>query len=146
MLIGIIGENCSGKSTLAEKLNARLGGSVVSGRDYLRLAKSESAAEALFRERLRDAVSGEDLIWVISEPELAALLPEGAVRVLVRADLETIKARFRARMRGNLPAPVERMLEKKHGQFDGGQYDYTYDGAAGDADALCADIEARRRS
>ena len=43
---------------------------------------------------------------------------EGAVRILVSADLETIKARFRARMRGVLPVPVERMLESKHGIFD----------------------------
>ena len=48
-----------------------------------------------------------------------------------------IKARFRARMRGFLPAPVERMLEGKHGMFDHCAYDYQYDGANGDATALC---------
>ena len=40
------------------------------------------------------------------------------MRILVTAELETIKTRFAKRMRGNLPAPVAAMLEKKHGCFD----------------------------
>ena len=74
---------------------------------------------------------------MISEPEHLALLPDGAVRILVSADLDTIKARFRNRMHGNLPAPVAEMLEKKHGIFDGGDYDYRFDGVSGDPSALC---------
>ena len=62
-----------------------------------------------------------------------ALLPDGAIRVLVSADLGTIKNRFRERMHGNLPAPVERMPEKKHGVFDGEPHDYRFDGVNGDA-------------
>ena len=46
------------------------------------------------------------------------MLPEGALRILVTADLELIKSRFAQRMRGNLPGPVAAMLEKKHGCFD----------------------------
>ncbi len=42
------------------------------------------------------------------------LLPDGAIRILVKADLETIKERFRARMHGDLPAPVALMLERRH--------------------------------
>lgn len=137
MLIAVIGENCAGKSTLAEKIRETLGGEIVTGKDYLRMAKSASAAEALFKEKLRGAVSGDNLLYVISEPEHLLLLPEGAVRILVKAELDTIKERFRARMRGNLPAPVERMLENRHGVFDGGDYDFVFDGAAWDASALC---------
>ena len=33
MLIAIIGENCSGKSTLADAVSAALGAEVVTGRD-----------------------------------------------------------------------------------------------------------------
>ena len=44
MVIGIIGENCTGKSTLAEEIQKRLGGEIVTGKDYLRLAKSEAMA------------------------------------------------------------------------------------------------------
>ena len=77
---------------------------------------------------------------MVSESDQLDLLPEGAVRILISADLDTIKARFRARMHGVLPAPVERMLESKHGMFDGGVYDYRYDGVHGDAAALCVKL------
>ena len=137
MVIGIIGENCSGKSTLAEKIKAELGAEIITGKDYLRMAKSESEAVSLFREKLRRAVSGDNIIYVISDPEHVKLLPDGAIRILVTADLETIKERFRARMRGNLPAPVALMLERKHGMFDSGEYDYRFDGATGDAKSFC---------
>ena len=137
MVIGIIGENCSGKSTLAEKIKAELGAEIVTGKDYLRMAKSESEAVSLFREKLRKAVSGDNIIYVIADPEHVKLLPDGAIRILVTADLETIKERFRARMRGNLPAPVALMLERKHGMFDSGEYDYRFDGATGDAKSFC---------
>lgn len=138
MLTVLIGENCSGKSTLAKRIQAELGGEIISGKDYLRMAKSESEAKSLFRKKLRAAVDGDNLIYLIAERDQLSFLPEGAVHVLVTADLETIKARFKARMRGNLPAPVEKMLENKHGMFDGEAYDFRYDGVSGDPDALCA--------
>lgn len=144
MLIGIMGENCSGKSALAEALRDALGAELVTGRDYLRLAKSESMALALFRKRLSAAVTGEDLIYVIAERELLKLLPEGAVRILVSADLDTVKARFRARMRGNLPEPVERMLERNHGCFDAEPCDYRYDGVGGDPAQLAELLKQRK--
>ena len=138
MVFGIIGENCSGKSTLAEKIKETLGGEIVTGKDYLRMAKSESEAVSLFREKLRSAVSGNNIIYVIADPEHVQLLPDGAIRILVSADLETIKERFGARMHGrNLPAPVALMLERKHGMFDSGKYDYRFDGVAGDTNAFC---------
>ena len=137
MVIGIIGENCSRKSTLAEMIKAELGAEIITGKDYLRMAKSESEAVSLFREKLRRAVSGDNIIYVIADPEHVKLLPDGAIRVLVEADLETIKERFAARMHGNLPAPVALMLERKHGMFYSGEYDYRFDGVAGDAEAFC---------
>ena len=136
MLICIIGENCSGKSTLANELKRIIDAEVITGKDYIRMAKSESEAVILFKKKLRDAVSGENMIYVISEPEHINLLPDGAIRILVSADIDTIKERFKARMHRNLPAPVEQMLEKKHGIFDGGVYDYSFDGVNGDAAAL----------
>lgn len=118
MLIGIIGESCTGKSTLAARIAEKLDCQVYTGKDYLRLAKNENIAKAMFRKKLAAAVTGENMIYVISEKEHLPLLPEGALRILVTADLETIRSRFAARMRGNLPAPVAAMLEKKHGCFD----------------------------
>ena len=61
---------------------------------------------------------------MIAEKEHLALLPEGAMRILVTADLELIKARFTERMHGNLPVPVAAMLERKHGCFDNKPRDY----------------------
>ena len=118
MVIGIFGESCTGKSTLAAKIAANLCCEVFTGKDYLRLAKNENIAQAMFRKKLSAAVNGDHIIYVIAEKEHLSLLPEGAFRILVTAELETIKSRFAQRMRGNLPAPVAAMLEKKHGCFN----------------------------
>ena len=141
MVIGIIGENCSGKSTLAEEIKNSIGAEIITGKDYLRMAKSESEAVLLFREKLKNAVNGENVIYVISEKEHISFLPDGAVRILVKADIDTIKERFKARMHGNLPAPVEQMLIRKHGMFDNEAYDYQFDGALGDASEICNAIK-----
>ena len=118
MVIGIFGESCTGKTTLAEKISASIPCEVFTGKDYLRLAKNQNIAKVMFQKKLASAVNGEHIIYVISEKEHLSLLPEGTLRILVTADLELIKARFAQRMRGNLPAPVAAMLEKKHGCFD----------------------------
>ena len=143
MVVGIIGENCTGKSTLAEAIRAAIGGEIVTGKDYLRMAKSEAEAQARFVEKLRNAVSGDSIIYVISDMDQLRLLPDGAIRILVSADIDTIKARFAERMHGNLPAPVAAMLEKKHGMFDDVPHDYRHDGASGDASALCEALKNR---
>ena len=118
MVIGIFGESCTGKSTLAAKITEKIPCEVFTGKDYLRLAKNENVAKLMFQKKLAGAVNGENIIYVISEKEHLSLLPEGALRILVTADLETIKSRFAQRMHGVLPAPVAAMLEKKHGCFD----------------------------
>ncbi|MBQ9144858.1 MAG: hypothetical protein IJX70_00100 [Clostridia bacterium] len=141
MVFGVIGENCSGKSTLAEAIQSAVGGEIITGKDYLRLAKSASEAVLLFKKKLEGAIYGENIIYVISEVEHLSLLPREAVRILVSADIDTIKERFKARMRGNLPAPVAMMLEKKHGIFDGYPYDYRFDGVHTDAAAFCKELE-----
>ena len=137
MVVGIIGESCTGKSTLAEKLKAQLNAEVYTGKDYLRLAKNEAIAKKLFVKRLEAAVSGESIIYVISEKEHLALLPEGAVRILMTADLALIEERFAQRMRGVLPQPVKTMLERKHDLFDKERYNYhIHNGES--ADEVCA--------
>lgn len=140
MVIGIFGESCTGKSTLAEKIAASFPCEIYTGKDYLRLAKNENIAKVMFRKKLTAAVTGENIIYVISEKEHLTLLPEGALRILVTADLDIIKARFTQRMHGNLPAPVAAMLEKKHGCFDREQHDFHVISGETDLDALCARI------
>lgn len=115
MVIALLGDSCTGKSTIAEKLASQLSAEVYSGKDYLRLAKSEGMAAALFKKKL---CGDETIIYVISEKAQLALLPETCIRVLVTASLATIKQRFALRMHGSLPAPVAAMLERKYGQFE----------------------------
>lgn len=124
MVIAIFGESCTGKSTLAGKPNEKLNAELYTGKDYLRLAKNEAIAKRLFQKKLREAVTGENILYVIAEKELLALLPAGCIRILVTADINTIKERFAQRMHGNLPAPVAAMLERKHGGFDAEKHDY----------------------
>ena len=140
MVIAIFGESCTGKSTLAQKIAACVPCEVFTGKDWLRFAKNESIAKAMFQKKLAAAVNGENILYVIAEKEHLALLPEGAVRVLATADLETIKTRFAQRMRGNLPAPVAAMLEKKHGCFDNEPHDIHVISGETDLDEVCGKL------
>ena len=140
MVIGIFGESCTGKSTLAERIAASLSCEIYTGKDYLRLAKNENIAKVMFQKKLTAAVSGENIIYVISEKEHLPLLPEGTLRILVTADLDTIRSRFAQRMRGNLPAPVAAMLEKKHGCFDDVPHDIHVISGETDLDEVCKRI------
>lgn len=140
MLIAIFGESCTGKSTLASKLAEKMSCEIYTGKDYLRLAKNETVAKVMFQKKLTAAVNGENIIYVIAEKEHLMLLPEGAIRILVTAELDTIKTRFAQRMRGNLPAPVAAMLEKKHGCFDSEPHDFHVIFGETELDALCAAV------
>ena len=140
MVIGIFGESCTGKTTLANKLKESMKAQVYTGRDYLRLAKNEAAAKLAFQTKLREVTGGENIIYVISEKEHLPLLPDGSIRVLVTADLEVIKARFAERMHGNLPAPVAAMLERKHGCFDMESYDIHVISGHTSVDDVCKKI------
>ena len=140
MVIGIFGESCTGKSTIAEKIAASFPCEVFTGKDYLRLAKNENIAKVMFQKKLTAAVNGENIIYVISEKEHLPLLPEGALRILVTADLDLIKSRFAQRMHGSLPPPVATMLEKKHGCFDAEQYDLHIVSGETDLDAIVKEV------
>ena len=118
MLIAIIGENCAGKSTLANKINEKLNAKIYSGKDYLRLEKNPSMALEKFKLILKESVTGDNIIYLITEKEHLNLLPEGTFKIVLTAELEVIKERFKERMRGNLPLPLEKMLEAKHGMYD----------------------------
>jgi len=144
MVIGIFGESCTGKSTLAERIASCIPCEVFTGKDWLRLAKNENIAKLMFRKKLIAAVNGENIIYVVSEKEHLCLLPEGALRILVTADLETIKTRFAQRMRGKLPAPVAVMLEKKHGCFDEQAHDIHVISGQTDPDTVISRIQEVR--
>lgn len=90
--------------------------------------------------KLGEAIKGENIIYVISEKEHLSLLPDGCVRILVTADLETIKTRFAQRMHGNLPTPVAAMLKKKHGSFDMEPHDIHVISGHTNVDDVCKKI------
>ena len=142
MVIAIFGESCTGKSTLADKLSSAINAEVFTGKDYLRMAKNESIAKAMFQKKLAAAVDGEHVVYVISETEHLTLLPEGALRILVSAYIDLIKSRFAQRMHGSLPAPVAAMLEKKHGCFDSVPHDLHVVSGETDPDAIVTQIKA----
>ncbi len=142
MVIGIFGESCTGKSTLADQLKKNINAQVYTGKDYLRLAKNEAAAKQSFQTKLREAVNGENIIYVISEKEHLPLLPDKSIRILTTADLEIIKTRFAERMHGNLPTPVAAMLERKHGSFDMEPHNIHVISGHTDIDDVCREIAA----
>ena len=138
MLIAIIGENCVGKSTLANKLNEILNAKIFSGKDYLRLEKNPSMAAETFKAMLKTSVTGENMIYLITEKEHLTLLPQGAFQIVLTGELEVIKERFKARIRGNLPLPVEKMLEARHGMYDNLECDLKLDGNYSIEDVVAA--------
>lgn len=123
MLIILMGDSCVGKSTIAKLVAEEINATVISGKDYLRMAKNPGEAAKLFTYKLTSAVCGENIIYVIAEKELLALLPKGGTRVFVTAGIDTVKERFAARMHGVLPPPVSAMLEKKYNQFETEAFD-----------------------
>lgn len=140
MVIGIFGESCVGKSTLAKLLNEKIDAEVYTGKDYLRLSKNELMAKKLFAKKLQDAMTDEHIIYVISEKEHLSLLPNNALRILVTADLDLIQERFAKRMNGNLPEPVKMMLQKKHGLFNEEKHDLHYHSKKDSFDFDCNEI------
>ncbi len=115
MLYIFMGQSCTGKSTVANKIKELIGAEVFTGKDYLRMAKNESEAWRLFYEKLSDAASNEDLseetiIYLITEMAQLDRISdiEGACKVKFTASLDTIKSRFAQRMHGKLPQPVEK--------------------------------------
>ena len=143
MVIGIIGESCTGKSTIADELSKMVNASVFSGKDYLKLAKNEADAKRQFVNLLNLSDNNDNtIIYVITEPEHLSFLPPKAIRVLVTAELDVIKERFAKRMNGKLPPPVAAMLEKKHGMFDKEKHNLKIENIGGNTVEVCDQIIA----
>ena len=126
MNILFFGESCTGKSTLADYIKEELNMKVYTGKDYFKLSKNKDEAKKLFIDMLED--DNSNIIFVATEKEEVEFVPNNVKKVLFKADLDLKKERFAVRFRGNLPKPVEMMLEKKHGMFDDYENDLTIDG------------------
>lgn len=72
-----MGGSCTGKSTVT-KLIAKNGAVILSGKDYLRMAKSESKAASIFKAKLSEAVTKQNVIYIITEKEQLAFCRRAA--------------------------------------------------------------------
>lgn len=124
MLYVFMGQSCTGKSTLANKVKELKDAEVFAGKDYLRMAKDENEAWKLFYEKLSKAASNksspkENIIYLITErTQLDRIIDiEGLCKVKFTTPLDTIKLRFAQRMNGNLPQTVEKMLNNQYEEW-----------------------------
>ena len=141
MVIGIIGESCTGKSAVADELAKRLDAKVFTGKEYMKLAKSEAEAIKAFVHLLHASEEGgENYIYVITETEHIAFLPPKAFRILMTAELDVIKERFAQRLNGTLPPPVAAKLESKHGMFNGIEHDLKIENVGTSITEICDSI------
>jgi adenylate kinase family enzyme len=120
MLFIFMGPSCSGKSTLADLIKKEKGMQIYTGKDYLSFVKNENEAWKILMDKLAAAsnskeLSGEAIVYIITDKNIVSKLPSlnNVVRVKFTADLDIIKDRFAKRMKGNLPQPVEKMLERQ---------------------------------
>lgn len=134
MLYIFMGQSCTGKSTVANKVKEIIGAEVFAGKDYLRMAKDENEAWGLFYEKLSKAASNNvepkgTIIYLITEKAQLDRITdiEGLCKVKFTAPLGTIKSRFAQRMHGNLPQPVEKMLTKQYEEWESIKGDISVD-------------------
>jgi gluconate kinase len=142
MLYIFMGQSCTGKSTVADKLKELMEIEVFAGKDYLRMAKNENDAWDLFYEKLSKAALDTDgshpaIVYLVTEEDqLNKIKPlKGVYTVKFIASLATIKSRFAERMRGHLSPPVEKMLERQFVDWEAVQGDMTVD-TTEDVDSL----------
>lgn len=124
MLYIFMGQSCTGKSTIANKVKELTGAEIYTGKDYLRMAKDENQAWKLFYEKLLNSATKEEssrqtIIYIITEKaQLDRIIDiKHSLKIKFNTPLETIKSRFAERMKGNLPQPVEKMLEKQYEEW-----------------------------
>ena len=134
MLYIFMGQSCTGKSTIANKMKELTGAEIFTGKDYLRMAKDENQAWELFHEMLLNAASKgessrETIIYIITEKaQLDRIIDiKDSFKVKFNTPLDTIKSRFAERMKGNLPQPVEKMLEKQYEEWKSVEGDINVD-------------------
>lgn len=124
MLYIFMGQSCTGKSIVANKVKELTGAEVFTGKDYLRMARDENQAWRLFYEKLSKVASNEEssketIIYLITEKaQLDRIVDiKDSCKVKFNAPLDTIKSRFAKRMNGNLPQPVEKMLNNQYEEW-----------------------------
>ena len=120
MIYIFMGPSCSGKSSAAKELKKFINLQLYTGKDYLRMSKNEDNAWKIFYKKLQDAsndinINSQSIVYIISDKEYLQKLNliNNAITVKFKASSDVIKSRFAQRMKGNIPKPVEKMIENQ---------------------------------
>lgn len=144
MLYVLCGPSCAGKSTVAAALKERLGARVYTGKDYLRLARSEAEARACLLRELRERAGADShAAVVLTETDLVAELRAiaGARFVRCTAPKEILIERFIARSGGKANPAFAAMIDRQAQKWDAIPCDSVVDtGGSADVEASIAMI------
>ena len=141
MVIALIGGRCCGKSALAKAICDKVHAEIFTGCSYRDLAPEESTARALFRQRmLEEEFTDSYLIYIVTDREQMNLLPPRCLRVLCKASLKTVMARFSAQMQEPLTPAMAAMLKKQYNSFDECPHDLSVDPTWYDPDLLAVAV------
>jgi len=125
MVLVFMGPYCTGKSSVAELIREKTDIQIVTGKDYLRLSSNEDDAWRLFLDRIKSVTdeklnSEKSIIYILDDAEKVSdfVDTEGIRLVKFSATLDAIKHRYEARMQGELPGVVVKMLNKQKDSWD----------------------------
>ncbi len=141
MVIALIGGRCCGKSALAKAICDKVHARLFTGRSYMELDPDEAKARAIFRQMLlEEEFTDSYIIYIITERELTELLPPRCLKVLCKASLKTVMARFSAQIQEPLNPAMTAMLKKQYNSFDECPHDLSVDPTWYDPDLLAVAV------
>jgi len=125
VVVVFMGPCCTGKSSVAELIREKTNIQVVTGKDYLRLSTNEDEAWELFLNKIETAIhanphSNDSIIYIMDDAERVEdlLRIRGVQCVKFSATIDAIKDRYEARMQGELPGVVVKMLNRQKEAWD----------------------------
>ena len=125
LVLIFMGPYCTGKSSVAELIREKTNIQIVTGKDYLRLSSDEGEAWQLFLDQIYSVTaeklnSEKSIIYILDDAERVSDFVDikGIRLVKFSATLEAIKHRYEARMQGELPGVVVKMLNEQRNAWD----------------------------
>ena len=141
MVIALIGGRCCGKSALAKAICDKVHAQLFTGRSYMDLDPEENKARAIFRQMLlEEEFTADYVIYIVTDRELMSLLPPRCLRVLCKASLKTVMARFSEQIQSPLTPAMTAMLKKQYNSFDECPHDLSVDPTWYDPDLLAVAV------
>ena len=141
MVIALIGGRCCGKSALAKAICEKVHAELFTGRSYMDLDPNETRARMIFRGLLmEEQFTDSYVIYIVTERELMELLPPRCLKVLCKANLKTVMARFSDQMQAPLTPAMTAMLKKQYNSFDDCPHDLSVDPTWYDPDLLAVAV------